>query len=379
MRLMRPSSKAGTGISGVVSTAILLAITVSLGLIIWALSTSWSFASSVEYTQETDESIAQLQSMINVELSYMEPGKCILYIRNIGKTDVEINKIDLRAEGESTWDHVSFTNLKIIRDTVEKVEVTSSYCNPSSGKAVKLIIHYTAERVADNPGKYLRLPHLVAPETLSLSGYTISEWCPVGTIPRLLYLSDDKEDWDVAGREGFILFSGALSFIAKAHSGDLRLRLGNGSVRIISFDSQTPIYISFDHDGRSYPTDGEVSVQKPEKTVTISEMHVKYIAIGEGDSQQIYHDVMIESLNADLRDWGSTDLNFDFEFHGRWLDVDQPTDSSLPSGEYGSWHLYIIYEKGLDNDIDFQMSFSSGGETLDLWIWHGKGLLIGCI
>ncbi|MCD6126105.1 MAG: hypothetical protein J7J19_03760, partial [Thaumarchaeota archaeon] len=91
---MRRSSKAG--ISEVVSTAILLAITVSLGLIIWALSTSWSFASSLEYTQETDEAVAQLQSMINVELSYMEPGKCILYIRNIGKTDVEINKIDLR-------------------------------------------------------------------------------------------------------------------------------------------------------------------------------------------------------------------------------------------------------------------------------------------
>ena len=140
-----------TGISEVMSTVILLAITISLGLIVWALSTSWSFASSVEYTQETDEAIAQLQSMINVELSYMEPGKCILYIRNIGKTDVKINRIDLRAEGESTWDQVSFTDLRIIRDTVEKVEVSSSHCDPSSGKAVKLIIHYTAERIADNP------------------------------------------------------------------------------------------------------------------------------------------------------------------------------------------------------------------------------------
>ena len=375
---MRRSSKAG--ISEVVSTAILLAITVSLGLIIWALSTSWSFASSLEYTQETDEAVAQLQSMINVELSYMEPGKCILYIRNIGKTDVEINKIDLRAEGESTWDHVSFTNLRIIRDTVEKVEVASSYCNPSSGKAVKLIIHYTAERIADNPGKYLRLPHLVAPVTLSLSGYTISEWCPIGTVPRLLYFSSGKEDWDLDGRNGFILFTGMLSFNAKANSGDLTLRLSDGSTLTIDFDKQTLIYIKFDHDSRKYPTDGSVSVSKSGKTVTIRKIHIKYISIQKsGESEQIFHDATIESLDATLRDWGSTDLNFNFEFHGEWLDVNQPSDSNLPSGETGSWHLYIVYEKGTDKDIDFNMAFSSGGVTLDFEIQHGRGLLIGCV
>mgnify|MGYP000241628415 CR=1 FL=1 len=375
---MRRASRAG--ISEVVSTAILLAITISLGIFVWGLSTGWSFVSSLEYTQETDEAVAQLQSMINVELSYMEPGKCILYIRNIGKTDVEITKVDIRPEGEQTWDHVTFTDLRIIRDTVRKVEVVSSYCNPSSGKAVKLIIHYTAERIADNPGKYLRLPHLVAPETLSLSGYTISEWCPIGTIPRLLYLSSGKEDWDLDGRNGFILFSGMLSFNAKAGSGSVRLRLGNGSTLTVNFDKQTFIYIKFDHDSRRYPTDGLVSVLKSEKTVSIREMHVKYISIQKaGETEQIIHDAMIESLNAELRDWGSTDLNFNFEFHGGWLDVNQPTDSNLPSGEDGSWHLYIVYEKGTDKDIDFHMSFSSGGVTLDFGIQHGRGLLIGCV
>ncbi len=375
---MRRASKAG--ISEVVATAILLAITLSLGIFVWSLSAGWSFTSSIEYSRETDEAIAQLQSMINVELSYMDYGKCILYIRNIGKTDIEINKIEIHPEGESSWDQVSFTNLLISRDSVRRVEVSSGYCNPSSGKAVKLIIYYTAERVADNPGKYLRLPHLVAPVTLSLSGYTVGEWCPVGTIPRLLYLSSGKEDWDLDGREGFILFSGMLSFNAKANSGGLSLRLSNGSTLTVDFDKQTLIYIKFDHDSRRYPTDGLVSVLKSEKTVEIREIHVKYISIQKaGETEQIIHDVMVISLNAELRDWGSTDLNFNFEFHGGWLDVNQPTGSSLPSGEDGSWHLYIIYEKGTDKDIDFHMSFSSGGVMLDFMIQHGRGLLIGCV
>ena len=375
---MRSSSKAG--ISGVVSTAILLAITVSLGLIIWALSTSWSFASSVEYTQETDESIAQLQSMINVELSYMEPGKCILYIRNIGKTDVEINKIDLRAEGESTWDHVSLTNLKIIRDTVEKVEVASSYCNPSSGKAVKLIIHYTAERIADNPGKYLRLPHLVAPETLSLSGYTISEWCPIGTIPRLLYLSNTKEEWDFTGEEGFMLFSGSLSFTARAGSGQAELRLGDGSVVTVNFDKQTTIHIKFDHDGRRYLTDGEFVMLKNERVIRISKIHVKYIGFETGGSEQFYHDVTVEFLSATVQDWGSTTFDLNFEYHGTWLDVDKPSDNNLPlDGESGSWHLYILYQKGEPKDVGLQITFTSGGFNIDAWVSHGRGLLIGCV
>ena len=377
---MRRSSKAG--ISEVVSTAILLAITVSLGLIIWALSTSWSFASSVEYTQETDESIAQLQSMINVELSYMEPGKCILYIRNIGKTDVEINKIDLRAEGESTWDHVSFTNLRIIRDTVEKVEVPSSYCNPSSGKAVKLIIHYTAERIADNPGKYLRLPHLVAPETLSLSGYAISEWCPIGTTPRLLYLSSIKDFGNLTGREGFILFSGTLIFEAGSDS-QLRVRLSNGSIRIVNIDHGSMIHISFDHDGRKYPTDGEVTVLKRQhnKLARIANIHVKYIMIEEDSNQQVYHDVIIESVEISIQNWGQQGFgfSFDFEFHGRWLDINEPDDPDLPKGEYGSWHLYIIYDKLDSSDVGLQMIFSSGGHTLDFELEHGRGLLIGCV
>ena len=367
------------GISEVTATALLLMITLSLGILVWGFSAGWSFSASIEYSQETDEEIAQLESLIHVELSYMENGKCVLYVRNVGETDVKITAVDVRPEGESFWDRVTFSDLTIGRGAVERVEVNSPYCDPSSGKAAKLTIHYVAERVADNPGRALRLPYLVAPVTLSLSGYTVGEWCPINTVPRLLYLSDNKEDWDVTGREGFVLFSGALNFIAKANSGELRLRLSNGTIRIISFGKQTPIYIIFDHDGRRYPTNGMVLVKKPEKDVLISEMHAKYISIGEGASEQIYHDVMIESLTAELRDWGSTDLNFDLEFHGRWLDVDQPTGSNLPNGEYGSWHLYVIYEKGLDNDIDFDLSFTSGGTNFDLWIMHGRGMLIGCV
>jgi len=368
-----------SGISEVTATALLLMITLSLGLLVWGFSAGWSFSASIEYSQETDEEIAQLESLIHVELSYMENGKCVLYVRNVGETGVEITAVDVRPEGESFFDRVTFSNLVIGKDAVQRVDVNSPYCDPSSGKAVKLMIHYTAERIADNPGRVLKLPHLVAPVTLSLSGYSVGEWCPINTVPRLLYLSSTKEDWDFTGREGFILFSGSLLFTARAGSGYAELRLGNGSIVTVNFNKQTNIRIKFDHDGRRYPTNGELTMLKNEKTIRMSGIHVKYIGFESGGSEVFYYDATVEFLSATVQDWGSTDFDFNFEYHGSWLDVDQPSGSNLPNGEYGSWHLYILYQKGEPKDIGLQMTFTSGGFNIDAEIRHGRGLLIGCV
>ena len=177
-----------------------------------------------------------------------------------------------------------------------------------------------------------------------------------------------------------MLLSGSLSFTAGAGGGQAELRLGNGSVVTVDFNEQTTIHIKFDHDGRRYLTDGEFVMLQNEKVIRISGIHVKYIGFETGDSEQFYHDVTVEFLSTTVRDWGSTTFDLNFEYHGTWLDVDQPSDSNLPlDGESGSWHLYILHQKGEPKDVGLRITFTSGGFNIDAWVRSSRGLLIGCV
>ncbi|RLI39891.1 hypothetical protein DRO64_09945, partial [Candidatus Bathyarchaeota archaeon] len=154
------------------ASVILASVTVSLGLMLWGLATGWSFSSSLEFTHETDESIAQIQSSISVDLGYMSNGRCILHVRNIGDTPVKIMGVELYPEGGGGPIRPKFDAPdRIERDNVEILTIDEdTYCNSDSDKAVKVVIIYSAERTSNDPGRYLRLPYLLAPVNLIQGG-----------------------------------------------------------------------------------------------------------------------------------------------------------------------------------------------------------------
>jgi len=161
-----------SAISEMVASVILASVTICLGLMLWGLTTGWSFSSSLEFTRETDESIAQIQSSISVDLGYMSNGRCILHVRNVGDTPVKIMGVELYPEGGGGPIRPKFD----APDRIERGDVgvltidEDTYCSSDSGKAVKVVIIYSAERTSNDPGRYLRLSYLLAPANLSRGG-----------------------------------------------------------------------------------------------------------------------------------------------------------------------------------------------------------------
>ncbi len=164
--------KSRVAISEVVASVILASVTVCLGLMLWGLATGWSFSSSLEFTRETDESIAQIQSAISVDLGYMSNGRCILHVRNVGDTPVKIMDVELYPEGGGGPIRPNFDAPdRIERGGVGVLTIDDgTYCSSDSDKAVKVVIIYSAERTSNDPGRYLRFPYLLAPANLSRGG-----------------------------------------------------------------------------------------------------------------------------------------------------------------------------------------------------------------
>ena len=164
------------GISEVVSAALLASITIALGLMIWGLSASWSFISSLEFLKETDELIGQVQSLLSVEYSYMNSGTCYLYVRNVGESDVVISRIVVSSESSGIildkwydgFDPPERESLRIGVGDVKLVRISG--CNPHGDVAVNVKLYYIAERHFDPDNPRLNADRLVSIDHLLAGG-----------------------------------------------------------------------------------------------------------------------------------------------------------------------------------------------------------------
>lgn len=76
------------GVSYIVTVAIMTAITIALGLLVWGVVGGWAGVSAIYLVEETNKEIAQQRSLLIVE--FVDFSRGVVWVSNPGKVDLVI-------------------------------------------------------------------------------------------------------------------------------------------------------------------------------------------------------------------------------------------------------------------------------------------------
>ena len=88
-------------ISPIISTAILLAITIAIGLFLWFASASWASGAAVQFTGEINKAILQQKSFLIIEIATVDPdsSSAAVWVSNPGQVPVIVTKCIIYPSG----------------------------------------------------------------------------------------------------------------------------------------------------------------------------------------------------------------------------------------------------------------------------------------
>jgi hypothetical protein len=79
---------ARSGVSYVVSVAIISMVTIALGLFLWGITAGWAGVSAFDMVKETNKGVAQQRSLLVVE--FVDMRNRVVWVSNPGKVDLVI-------------------------------------------------------------------------------------------------------------------------------------------------------------------------------------------------------------------------------------------------------------------------------------------------
>lgn len=76
-----------------VSTAIMTAITAALGIAIFGITTGWANITSLQFSEEVGEGVAQIRADLLIEHIHVSNGEVNIWLRNIGGVELAIEVV----------------------------------------------------------------------------------------------------------------------------------------------------------------------------------------------------------------------------------------------------------------------------------------------
>ena len=88
-------------VSPIISTAILLSVTIAIGLFVWFVSANWASGSAVAFTGEINKAILQQKSFLIIETAIVDSGSssATVWVSNPGQVPVVVTKCIIYSVG----------------------------------------------------------------------------------------------------------------------------------------------------------------------------------------------------------------------------------------------------------------------------------------